>query len=91
MSSPTTVPVPIVALDMSGWFVQPHEDVRVIDRHTLGQIRDAADALGDTTLFARVVQGCELAIETVSRFLMGEFQDVAQGTESTQRHSPFTI
>jgi hypothetical protein len=77
MSSPTTVPVPIVTLDMSGWFVAPHEDTHVIDQHTLGQIRAAARALGDDTLFARVVQGCELAVQTVSRFLAGDLEHIA--------------
>ncbi len=91
MTSPTTVPIPIIKMDASPWMVAPHRDVQVIDQHTLGQIRDAANRLGDDTLFARVVQGCEFAIETIGRFLMGEFEDVAQGTERTEGHSTLPI
>ena len=64
---------------------------RITDLHTLGQIRAAAYALGDDSLFGRVVQGCEHAVETVGRFLVGDVEHAAQGTESAQRHSALAV
>ena len=64
---------------------------QTINRHTLGQIRHAARLLGDDSLFGRVVQGCEHAVETVGRFLVGDVEHAAQGTESAQRHSALAV
>ena len=77
MTSPATLPVPIVGIN--------------VDRYTIGQIGAAARTLGDDTLLARVVEGSEHAIETVRRFLVGDFEYPAQRPESSEGHSPFAV
>ena len=64
---------------------------QTINRHTLGQIRHAARLLGDDSLFGRVVQGCDDAINTVGSFLAGQVEDIAQCTEHTERDSALPV
>ena len=63
MISPATLPVPIVGINA--------------DRHTLGQLRAAARAIGDDGLFLRTLQGDQLASDTLGRFLSGDLERIA--------------
>lgn len=79
MSSPATLPVPIL------------HATPVLDRYTFGQIQQAGDDLGEPGLLAGVIEGQKRFCYAACRFLTREPEDCMKCPERTECHRAFAI
>ena len=78
MSSPATLSIPIVTTG------------HVVDRYTLGEIRQAGEAIGVLDLAVRVIEGQQRFRYAACRFLTRNTEDCAKCPERPECHRTLT-